>query len=304
MKKYIHLLLFSVVTVFASFPASAQNQQQGLVFEQLRVSLEPVYNKWRNAMIRKDYASWKSVTASSRQMHAYNRVISAKHQFPASVFKIPVAPPSLAGLKAVNVNMKGATATATYYGKVDFGVGGDPTENLLVLHFVGEGKAWKYNGADFINLLALPDVRKQLQAGDYTYVKNKDFLSDGVVAPVPYPVRNVDYIAQVYAFCPGRAVEMKVNKDSKHKFQNEKRAEVIIGGAKHGRNDLELKITDLPGSKGGDVITVRVYLMSQVKGVKPIKVYEYQVTTGKDPIRTQNSNFTVTSEMAKKLKGQ
>jgi len=283
--------------------APAQDKQP-LVYEQLRRTLEPVYNTWRASMVRKDYRTWKTVTSESRQMNVYNRILSEKKAFPASVFVVPVPPPSLKGLRAVNVNMKGATATATYFGKVNFGVGGEPTDNLLVLHFVGEGAAWKYNGAEFISLTALPDVRKQLQQGNYTYVKQDAFKSTGVVPKAAWPVARVQYIAKVYAFCPGREVKVKVNKLSDHRFQNDRRAEVVIGGAKDGLNSIQLSIKDLPGSKGGDAMTVRVYLMSQVKGVKPIKVFEYQVAAGGGVVKEQTKNFRITPEIAKQLSGR
>ena len=95
-----------------------------------------------------------------------------------------------------------------------------------------------------------------------------------------------------------------INKISEHRFQNDKRAEVVIGGAKDGVNEIKLSIKDLPGSKGGDAMTVRVDLMSEVKGVKPVKVYEYQVSSGAKVLASQTAHFRITPEVEQQLSGR
>ena len=74
---------------------------------------------------------------------------------------------TLKGLKvAEGAHSRGMTAKSVYFGKVDFGAGAAPAENLLLLSFVHEGRGWKYDTAEFINLDNLKDVRAQLASGD------------------------------------------------------------------------------------------------------------------------------------------
>ena len=205
--------------------------------------------------------------------------------------------------------MKGKTAIATYFGKIDFGVGGEPAENLMVLYFVGENGRWKYDTSDFINLAALPDVRKELLTGNYSYVKQKDFIASGTLPAMPTKIDKRGYIAQVYAFCPGREVKVDINKGrSPHRFQNDKMAQIVIGGLHHGKNEITLSTKALPGSTGKESLNVRVFLMSQTEGVKPVNVFEYsvkpeEIKAGKKPVGHKIGVIQITSEHIKALKG-
>ena len=142
----------------------AQNQMQPI--------LEGVYNQWRQAIMTQNTARWGQTTSTRRQVEMRNRIFSERRPFPGSLFALPTAPPDLRGLTPVRLEAKGPTAKAVYFGKVNFGVGGQPTDNLLVLSFVQES-GWKYDGADFINLMALPDIRTELAKGDYSAVWTK-----------------------------------------------------------------------------------------------------------------------------------
>ena len=51
---------------------------------------------------------------------------------------------------------------------------------------------------------------------------------------------------------PGREVKVRVNKISKHRFQDNQQSEVVIGGARDGINELTYEIRDLPGYQGDD----------------------------------------------------
>lgn len=270
----------------------------------LQNQLGGVYNSWRNAMIQKDARTWSVVTSKNRQLEIRNRAYSERKAFPQAVFAIPAAPPSLAGLKPLRAHRKGSTATAVYFGNVDFGVGGAPSENVLLLHFVAEGGAWKYDTADFVSLQELPDVRKALKSGDYSYVDQKDFQASGVAPVMPISVGPAEYVAKVYVFCPGREVKMKVNKVSDHRFQDTKAAEIVIGGGKSGLNEVQFATKSLEGSTGKEALSIRVYLFSSVQGTKPIKAYEYQIQEG-EPVKAYGSgNFVIDAQMSKTLKGK
>ena len=296
------LTLCSIIITFCL--ANTKTNAQASVDAPLKTKLEGVYMQWRTAMIKKNYNLWAQFTAAHRQVYIKNRIVSEQKPFPAWIFQVPASPPALTGLKALSVSAKGATATAVYFGKVDFGVGGNPTENILLLNFVNERGLWKYDKAEFISLTDLKDVRKKIQQGDLTYVKQKDFQPSGVVPQMPIAVNAAKYIAKVYVFCPGREVKVKVNKISDHRFQNTKIAEIVIGGGLDGLNEVQFATKSLEGSTGKEALCIRVYLMSKVKGVKPIKMFEYLVKEGGAVKKFGSANFSIDQAVVNKLNGK
>lgn len=273
--------------------------------ETLRPALEQTYNAWRDAVVRKDAAAWQRATAPHRRVEVKNRILSEKRAFPAAVFDLPAPPPSLAGLKFLEAKQNGATAKASYFGKIDFGVGGSPSENLLVLSFTGGGDRWTYDRADFVNLGALSEVRKELASGDLGYLKETpEARPSGVVPPTPIEVGPAKHIAKVYVFSPGREVRVQINKISHHRFANAKEAEVVIGGARDGLNEVQYSIRKLEGGTGKEAMTIRVYLMSELQGVKPVKIFEYQLAEGEVPKPFGTGTFVVDAATVARLAGK
>lgn len=273
--------------------------------DNLRPTLELTYQTWRDAIVRKDSAAWQRATAAHRRMEVRNRIVSEKQPFPKAVFDLPAAPPALGGLKFLEAKRSGPTAKASYFGKIDFGVGGTPTDNLLVLSFVAENGRWVYDRADFVNLEGLPDVRRELAAGDLKYLKETpEAQPTGKVPETPIQANPAKYIAKVYVFSPGREVKVQVNKISRHRFANAKEAEIVIGGAVDGPNEVQYALTKLPGGTGTEALTIRVYLLSEVQGVKPIKAFEYQVLENETPKTANTGYFNIDAAMVAKLMGK
>ena len=273
--------------------------------ENLRPALESSYGTWRDAIVRRDSNTWQRATAEHRKAEVRNRIVSEKLPFPAAVFDLPAPPPSLEGLKFLAAKRNGATAKASYFGKIDFSVGGDPTDNLLVLSFVQGGGGWLYDRADFVNLTALPAVRKELAAGKLSYLEETpEAQPSGVVPPTPIAANPAKYVAKVYVFCPGREVQIQVNKISRHRFANAKEAEVVIGGAVDGPNEVQYSVKKLEGGTGKEVMTIRVYLMSEVPAVMPIKIYQYQLAEGEVPKPFGTGTFNLDAATAAKVRGR
>ncbi len=271
----------------------------------LQAQLENVYTVWRNAMIQNDYASWSKVTAAHRQVIVRNRLNSERRVFPKGIFEVPAAPPVLAALKNVQTKRNGRTAKCIYFGKIDFGVGGEPTDNLLVVDYVQENTGWKYDMAEFVSLAALPDVREEITRGEYSYIiKTPEFAPSGVVPTVPMPVPVAKYISKVYVFCPGRTVDVTVNKISKHRFGNAKEAELVMGGALDGKNEISYSVKGVPGGTGKEALAIRVYVFSQIDGVKPIKAFEYQVLEGGVVKGSGQETFELDAAMSATLLGK
>ncbi len=288
------LTLLSLLLLPAALPAQAPAANTGK-------ALVATYSNWRAAMIRKDVPAWQRTTAAHRQAEIRNRLVSEKRPYPAGIFDLPAPPPSLDGLKMIHLSQRGATAKAAFFGKINFGVGGEPTENLLVLSFVNSG-SWKYDRAEFVNLAALPEVRRELAAGDLKYVaETPDFQASGVVPPTPPAVPAAKYIAKVYVFCPGREVQVQVNQFSRHRFANAKEAEVVLGGAKDGLNNVTYTVKGLEGGTGKEALAIRVYLMSEIKDTQPVKAFEYRVEEGGALKPFGTATFTVDAATAAKL---
>ena len=273
--------------------------------ESLQPELETCYNTWRGSIIRKDAATWQRITAPHRRIEVKNRIISEKKPFPSTVFALPAPPPAITGLKFLAANAKGPTAKAAYFGKVDFGVGGTPTDNLLVLSFVRGPGGWLYDRADFVNLGALPEVRRELAAGNLKYLdETPEAQPSGVLPPTPIECRPAKYIAKVYVFCPGREVQVQVNKISRHRFANAKEAEIVIGGAVDGPNEVQFTTRKLDGGTGKEAMTIRVYLMSETPGVKPIKAFEYLVPENGAAKAVGTDSFVVDAATVARLNGR
>lgn len=271
----------------------------------LKAELERTYGIWRTALINKDAATWHRVTAEHRRVEVRNRIISEKRPFPATLFYLPAPPPTLTGLKFLEATQNGATAKSAYFGKVDFGVGGAPTENLLVLSFVRGAGSWLYDKADFVNLTALPEVRTELAVGDFSYLRGvPEAQPSGLVPPTPIAVNPATTIAKVYVFCPGREVQLQVNKVSRHRFANAKEAEIVIGGAREGLNEVQYSIRKLEDGTEQEALVIRVYLLSETPGVKPVKAFEYLVQEkgATEPFGT--GTFVLDAAIIAKLSGK
>ena len=286
-------IILACSLVLASLAAAQEN---------LRPALETTYSAWREAMIRRDSSIWQRVTAEHRRVEVRNRIVSEKQPFPSTVFNLPAPPPTLQGLQFLEAKQNGATAKASYFGKIDFGIGGEVTDNLLVLSFVRGNGGWLYDRADFLNLVALPAVRKELAAGNLKYLnETPEAQPNGAVPPTPVAVQPAKYVAKVYVFCPGREVEVQVNKISRHRFANAKEAEIVIGGALDGSNEVQYSVKKLDGGTGKEVMTIRVYLMSQAPGQNPVKAFEYQIGAAEKPKPFGTGTFTVDPAMTAKL---
>lgn len=296
------LLLF----LFVSFSQAQQAlKPQTANQEALRKELETVYETWRNSMIQKDVNAWAKITATHRQMTVRNRLNSERRAFPQAVFNVPAAPPSLAGLKAVQIEQKGSTAKGIYFGKIDFAVGGNPTDNLITIDFVKEKTGWKYDIAEFVSLVALPEVRTELANGDLSYIqKTAAFRPTGIIPPTPAAVPLAKYIGKVYIFCPGRSANVTVNTISQHSLGNAKDAQLILGGLRDGENTISYDLKDLPGASQNEALCIRVYAFSQFQGVKPLKIFEYQVEEGKKTTMKGSHTFTLSAAAAKTILGK
>ena len=302
--KRLQLILLTSVALLTAGASQNVSAQTAAQTAALGKNLQDVYLYWRNAMVSKNHGQWTQATASHRKISIQNRILSERGVFPADIFKTPVPPASLNGLKLLRARSSGVTAKLVYFGKVDFGVGGQPSDNILVLNYLHEGRGWKYDNAEFVNLSGLSAIRNELLAGNTNYVDGAAFIPDGKRPPQPIVVRQAKYIAKVYTYCPGREVQVAVNSISKHRFQNTSASEVVVGGGRDGVNSIWFSIKDLPDYEGDEPVTVRVYIFSQIEGVKPVKVFQYETKQGEEPKSSGSEQFTIDATTAAKVLGR
>ena len=271
----------------------------------LRPDLENCYRSWRQSILSKNAVVWAKVTAPHRRAEVKNRILSEKKAFPAAVFDLPGDPPAIEGLKFLALKRKGPTASLYYFGQIDFGNGAKADRSLLILHFVGADRSWFYDHAKFENLVALPDVQQELEQGKINYLDETPALHPkGEIPPIPAEVREAEFIAKLYVYCPGREVRAQVNGLSQHHAINDKVAELVIGGAKSGSNTVQFTVQDMPEATEREDLAVRVYVFSQVEDVKPIKAYEFLLKPGENAKGFTKGSFVINPAMIDSLMGK
>jgi hypothetical protein len=62
-------------------------------------------------------------------------------------------------------------------------------------------------------------------------------------------------------------------------------------------------VKKLAGGTGKEVMTIRVYLISELAGVKPVKAFEYQIAAGEKPESVATKMFNVDGSTVAKLAG-
>lgn len=280
--------LITIIGLFALLsPAGAADRADSLAPE-----LKSTYEMWRTSFVNSDYRGWQRYTAAYRQMRVRNQAVSEKRPFPSSVFNTPIKPPSLAGLKLLGVLKNGNSAAATYFGAVDFGVGGVPKSNPITLLFVREANGWKYDTARFFNLEKMQGLRNKLAKGGDNVLEEEGFQPLSAIPPTAPPCKAPRFIAKIFVDCPGRIVKASVNRISQHEFSDTRTAEVIWGGADFGQNSITLKVEDDPGAEAKGPLVVSVYLMPQIEGNLPVKAYDLQLKADQDT-GFITTNFTV-----------
>jgi len=245
----------------------------------LRRSLEGLYESWRSALAKKDLAAWEQVTALSRQIQIRNRIVSEKAPFPRAFFDDPIQAPSLGGLVALGCFNRGETATSVYFGKADFGLGVDPsqiTDNLLVLAFMKDDGIWKFDKLRIVKIGNDGEILLKIRNQDFSFLKGIEFQPPLSVPPIPQPVNQPDYIAELWITSIGYEVEIIVNGNLSATIINASSKELVIGGVQRGKNSIEIKTKPLTEIKGNGTPKVEVAIYAQIKKGNIKRVYHYR----------------------------
>ena len=257
---------------------------------ELNRELERVYSRWCAAMSSHDAEGWHATTASYRQVLTRNLIVSQKQPFPDALFAIPLRPPDTGLLRRVKTHTKGPTANMLFFGRVDLGLGeeNEIPENLLLLRFVREGSAWKFDTTRLINLSGLPKVRAELKStGDSPYLDDEELLPSGVVPPTGQLCRIPEHVAMLSVISVGYSTTASLNGFAFAPVHNNMDRQLVIGGLNTGANALNLDIhkIELPKDKEAKrILQINAYVMTGYESRPSIRVYTWEApATGELP---------------------
>ena len=267
------IAILLVLLFLSALPARADNATS-------RREMEQAYSRWREAMVTRSLASWQQATAVPRQIMTRNLIISQKQSFPAALFDLPIRPPETATLRFVKIDVNGATGQLVYFGKVDMGLldSADIPENLLILKFIREGTAWKFDTTRLVNLASVPDVRATLKnGGSSAFLSDPEFAPDGIVPPTPLPCPVPDRVGVLQVSSFGYETSASVNQFAVATVENNSEEHLIIGGLRDGENPLQLTVKQLPIPEGAERMLEISALVITGSETKPaIKVFNWK----------------------------
>lgn len=292
---------FPVITLAAACLLNGYAQQAppefGVPHQQTaRDTAERVYNTWRLGMIRANESAWRSATSQSRQMKVRNMVVSQKGVFPRDFFHNQPEPPKLENFRFVGAltGCNNHSLAVTYVGRLQLGEG-KAEDNAYVLEFVFENGKWHFDQSRFFNLSRLPEVRKRLEAKDISILKEQDGFAPYTTLPkVPPMCPTPQLIGKVFADAPGRSIHMRINGVSMHEFSDERRADVISGGLRRGKNTITYTInTDAAKSHPG--MAIGLFVMPETPGNKPVCVFDH-ILDATDTAKGGSFSFDISNE--------
>ena len=251
-----------------------------------QTGFQAIYNTWRDAMQAKNYGAWKNATAAYRQVEIRNRILSQKQLFPDAMFDVPLSAPQLAQLNMIDIFVKGPTATAVYFGKLDFGVssGGSTPDSFLVLRFAGEGDAWKFDNMRVIKFGAGSNLLQRIRQGDFGFLQDAEFQPSGVVPPVAKPVSVPSFLAELWVSAIGYEATVTINGQHSSTVVNNTGRDLVIGGLSRGDNRIGIAIKPDPHSDPSVPKRLEVAVYAAGSEASPAeRVYHYRGDTNAMP---------------------
>lgn len=297
--KAIFLLscLLGLVMLAAEPAAAASEPRFGMPDQQTaRATAERVYNTWRLAMTRGDESAWRSSTTRSRQNKVRNLIVSQKGDFPDDFFRNQPEPPSLDKFQYIGcmTGCRHHTLSATYVGKVKLG-DARSSDTAFVLLFVFEDGKWKFDQSRMFNLARLPKVKERLLRGEVAVLQEQDgFHPYEEIPAVPAVCPAPQLIGKVFVDAPGRHIDMKINGISAHQFRDERRADVISGGLRRGRNTISYTISTDEKLEHPSM-AIGLFVMPETPGNHPVCVFDH-ILDATDTAKGGEFRFDISNE--------
>ncbi|MEZ0276836.1 MAG: hypothetical protein ACAH88_18145, partial [Roseimicrobium sp.] len=164
-------------------------------------------------------------------------------------------PPEISTLRFLGTTVKGNTANAAYFGKVDLGLveATQIPDSLLILKFIKESSGWKFDTTQLFNLGSAPDIQAALKSGGRaTFLDNPEFAPMGEVPPVPKPCPIPDRIGVLQIASFGYATKAAINGFDVATVQDNAEEHLVIGGLKNGDNALVVEAKQVPIPEGAE----------------------------------------------------
>ena len=289
--------LLAACLLGSELAAAAPQARFGTPDQQVaRNTAERVYSTWRLGMMRGDENAWRGATTRSRQMKVRNLIVSQKGNFPDDFFRNQPEPPSLEKFRYIGciTGCKNHTLAVTYLGKVQLG-DDKANDSAFVLLFVFEDGKWKFDQSRMFNLARLPKVKERLLKGDLAVLQEQDGFHPYDAAPtVPAACYAPQLIGKVFVDAPGRAIDMKINGISVHQFEDERRADVISGGLRRGKNTISYTITT-NDQQEHPTMAIGLFVMPETPGNHPVCVFDH-ILDATDTAKGGEFSFTISNE--------
>jgi hypothetical protein len=263
----------------------------------LEPTLLSAYNSWRNAVLRRDADGWNRYTTSRRRMSTRNMIISQKQPYPDAIFRVAIKPPPTTGLRLLEAQANGPTAHLAYFGKIDIGGGtAEVNEDIMILKFLREGDAWRFDSTRYMSLDATPEVREKLNRGEPPdFLEESPFTPPGVLPKTPPPCRAPEYVGGYDIQSFGYETGVKINGADYGKIANHDGKQIIVGGLNRGKNDLELSIDVLDIPKDAErFLRINVVVLTGNPKKPSIKVFTWD-TQDDSPAKSVRLPVYVTS---------
>jgi hypothetical protein len=173
----------------------------------------------------------------------------------------------------------GETAHLIYFGKIDLGLGDEPSaipENLLVLKYFKEKDGWKFDSTKFINLADNPEMRDSCQRGSPEFLKHPPFNPPGKAPAVPKLCKEPEKVAALRIQCFGYEVLATVNDFDGTPVVDTAEQQLIIGGLRRGDNEVKLQIKTLPIPDGEErYLEVEAVLLTGEEKNPTVRVFDW-----------------------------
>jgi len=266
--------------------------------DEARKVVERVYNTWRLSIMQGSVSAWRGCTSSSRQAKVRNLIVSQRGNFDSDFFRMSkTPPPALETFKYIGAlaGCNKRSMAVSYLGRIKM-PSGNVHPQVLVIHLIAEGNAWKYDQSSFFNLSNLPKVLKRLERKDLSILKEQDGFHPYQKLPlVPRLCGAPQLIGKVFVDCPGRIVEMKINGISPHEFYDERRADTISGGLRQGINTISYTFKDIAGESRPSM-GIGLFIMPEKDELQPAVVFEH-ILDAQDHAKGGQFKFVIGKEL-------
>ncbi len=229
--------------------------------QDLRIAMEASYNIFTNSLKAKDATKFKSAVSNASYMKMKNAMTSSKSAFPETFFEstedYTLNFTTLQFLKAIE---NGATGNLIYYDNTE--------ENVILLKFTKEAGAWKFSE---LESYGTQEIANRMKKKDLSFLDEKKFKPNGIIAIVPQEIKSVDYIAMI-DIAGEYKVSISLNGIEQESTNGGSKSGLLIGGVKKGKNTIVIKLTPLEGVKGSGLsISVRSFIQENPKEVFLLK---------------------------------